>query len=235
MSNAIGFSTESNSYFQSTESIGVSTESISKEIEFQKQLIAKEIDSEIQVALNELNSFSSNFSTSSKQPVGQQDSTSQIPPREADIQIEKTTNNTKPSNETISSKTNIEINSTNIFKYDATISRVSKKYNVPESLIHSVIKAESGYDEKAKSGVGALGLMQLMPATAASLGVKNPLNATENIEGGVKYLSQMITRYDGNVTLALAAYNAGPGNVDKYGGVPPFEETQNYIKKILKQ
>lgn len=140
-----------------------------------------------------------------------------------------------PTDETISAANSITkvSESSEATKYDSIIETISNKYNVDSHLVKSVIKAESNYNEQAVSGAGAMGLMQLMPKTAEGLGVKDPFDATQNIEGGVKYLSNMLDRYDNNVELALAAYNAGPGNVDKYGGVPPFEETQNYIKKIL--
>jgi soluble lytic murein transglycosylase-like protein len=113
------------------------------------------------------------------------------------------------------------------------ISRISKKHGVDEKLVNAVIRQESGFNPKAKSHCGAMGLMQLMPATAKGLGVTDAYNPVQNVEGGVKYLKNLLGKYNGNVILALAAYNAGSGAVDKYDGVPPYAETQNYVKKIL--
>ena len=108
----------------------------------------------------------------------------------------------------------------------------SQKYGVPTKLLKAVAKVESNFNPDAKSSCGAMGVMQLMPKTASGLGVVNPYNAKENINGGAKLLSGLYKKYDGDLTLTLAAYNAGSGNVAKYGGVPPFKETQNYIKKV---
>lgn len=116
---------------------------------------------------------------------------------------------------------------------DEIFTRAAERYQVPASLLKAVAKAESGFDPQAVSPAGAQGVMQLMPATAAGLGVLNPFDPEQNIMGGAQYLSGLLARYDGDVTLTLAAYNAGSGNVKKYGGVPPFPETQGYIKKVL--
>jgi Rod binding domain-containing protein len=112
------------------------------------------------------------------------------------------------------------------------IKEASDKHNVPEHLIKAVISAESAGKSNAVSGAGAKGLMQLMDGTAKDLGVKNSFDAKDNIMGGTKYLKQMLDKYNGDTNLALAAYNAGPGNVDKYKGVPPFSETNSYLKKV---
>lgn len=139
-------------------------------------------------------------------------------------------------NREVYSKSNNEVNiSTERERsFQGIIDAASERYDVPTARIYAVIRAESGFNAKALSPAGAQGLMQLMPATAKSLGVKNAFNAKQNVEGGTKYLSALYHQYD-DWTLAHAAYNAGPGNVNKYGRkVPPFKETRQYVKRVEK-
>ena len=115
------------------------------------------------------------------------------------------------------------------------IETASSKYQVDPNLVKAVVQTESNFDASAVSGAGAEGLMQLMPGTAQEMGVQNALDPAQNLDGGVKYLRKMLDGYDGNVSMALAAYNAGPGTVNQYGGVPPYQETQTYVKRVLGQ
>jgi soluble lytic murein transglycosylase-like protein len=129
---------------------------------------------------------------------------------------------------------NIDWNGTklHLHEYATQISMAANLHGIDPALIRALIHAESGFNPKARSRKGAMGLMQLMPGTANDMGVGDPSSATENIQGGVKYLALLLDQYKGNITLATAAYNAGPGNVDKYNGVPPFSETQTYVKRV---
>ena len=114
------------------------------------------------------------------------------------------------------------------------IAALAPQYNLDPKLVDAVVNQESGYSSNATSSVGAMGLMQLMPATAAGLGVTNPYDPVQNLKGGMTYLRQLLTRYNNNVSLALAAYNAGPNAVDSYNGIPPYPQTQNYVTSIMR-
>jgi hypothetical protein len=118
-------------------------------------------------------------------------------------------------------------------EYEAIINACALQYGVDKSLVKAVIHAESGYDPNAVSPKGAAGLMQLMPKTAESLNVSNSFDPKENIRGGVRYLKFLLETFKGDVSLALAAYNAGLSRVAQYGGIPPFQETRNYVAKVL--
>jgi soluble lytic murein transglycosylase-like protein len=118
------------------------------------------------------------------------------------------------------------------WEYDGLIGLSARQHRVPPALVKAVIAAESCFDPSAVSRKGAQGLMQLMPETARSLGVSDPLRPEQNVDGGVRYLRDMMDRY-GTLSLALAAYNAGPEAVDRHGGVPPYPETRDYVKRVL--
>ena len=119
-------------------------------------------------------------------------------------------------------------------KYDDIIKKAQKRYGVEFSLIKAVIQVESGFNPKAVSKKGAKGLMQIMPDNYKNLSVKDPFNPSQNIMGGTLYLQRLLKRYKYKLPLALAAYNAGPQAVDKYKRIPPYEETQNFVRKVMK-
>ena len=119
-------------------------------------------------------------------------------------------------------------------RYDDIIAEAERRHGVDAPLIKAMVRAESAFDPKAVSHKGALGLMQIMPKNLKRLQVKDPYNPWDNIMGGTRYLKQMLGRFEGQLPLALAAYNAGPKAVEQYRGIPPYDETQNYVRKVMR-
>jgi soluble lytic murein transglycosylase-like protein len=126
-----------------------------------------------------------------------------------------------------------QLNGADATQYDSLIQSAAQKYGIDPALLKGLIKQESGFNPNAGSPAGAQGLCQLMPGTARSLGCANPLDPAQSIDAGAKYLRQQLDTFGGDVRKALAAYNAGPGAVQRYGGVPPYSETQNYVQKVM--
>ncbi len=129
----------------------------------------------------------------------------------------------------------VALGSERLHRYDSILQGAARRYQLPESLLRAVVHTESNYYAHAVSRAGAMGLMQLMPATARYLGVSNAFDPRQNIFGGAKFLRLLANNFGGDMVLVLAAYNAGPGHVKKYGGVPPFTETRSYVKSVLRR
>ncbi|MCX4245510.1 lytic transglycosylase domain-containing protein [Paraliomyxa miuraensis] len=129
----------------------------------------------------------------------------------------------------------VRSDSERLHRYDSFIRAAAGRYQLPESLLRAVIHTESNFYAQAVSRAGAVGLMQLMPKTAKALGVRDPYDPSQSIHGGARYLRLLANRYDGDMVLVLAAYNAGAGNVERYGGVPPFAETRAYVRSVLRR
>ncbi|MCK9275508.1 MAG: lytic transglycosylase domain-containing protein [Syntrophales bacterium] len=121
-----------------------------------------------------------------------------------------------------------------VAQFDETIEAAARAHGIESHLLKAVVKAESDFNPRAVSKKGALGLMQIMPENIQKLEIENPFDPYDNIMGGARYLKELLRRFDGNLPLALAAYNAGPGHVEKLQGIPPFEETEIYVQRVLK-
>jgi len=134
----------------------------------------------------------------------------------------------------IREKPPMSLNSNTTNRYDDLITEASKKHGVSFSLLKALIKTESDFNPLAISSAGAKGLMQIMPENIRALNIKDPFDPWENIMGGTRYLKQLITRFDGKLPMALAAYNAGPNVVDRYKRIPPFKETEDFVEKVMK-
>jgi len=134
----------------------------------------------------------------------------------------------------IREKPPMSLNSGVAVRYDDLITEASKKHGVSFSLLKALIKIESDFNPRAISSAGAIGLMQIMPENIRALNIKDPFDPLENIMGGARYLKHLITRFDGKLPMALAAYNAGPNVVDRYKRIPPFKETEDFVEKVMK-
>jgi soluble lytic murein transglycosylase-like protein len=149
------------------------------------------------------------------------------------VQYRKTTKRKSKGNGIVHSCANKQHLASKARAYQRTIQVYSRIYSVEEELIHAIVKQESCFNERAHSRAGAIGLMQLMPGTADMMKISNPWNPEQNIQAGVKYISEMLSMFSGKKRFAVAAYNAGPGKVRRYRGIPPYRETKNYVKKVM--
>jgi len=247
LSNAVDYNGQ---YYKSAENVKKAAEEQSKEMERQiyiankLQLRLDEINTSLErqkILQGQLTNYSSKYRQSIKDEIKLLESKVKVlkdQRNEINQQI-KSGNVTQYGVQTVSpssSGSNYSSSSTSGTyggKYASYINQAAQKYGVNPFLIAAIIQQESGFNPKAVSSAGARGLMQLMPGTASGLGVTNSFDPYQNIMGGTKYISQQLKAFGNDLSKALAAYNAGPGNVRKYGGIPPFKETQNYVNKVL--